>query len=92
MATASDCAVCNKGPERVHRQLEEAGDIHHRFSHHGEVIPSNAQAEKAQSAQRQLGPADTVLRALLADMGLFTMDDLARKELELRDGRSRTRP
>lgn len=90
MATGSNCEVCDQGDERRHLQLEETGDVHHKFSHHGEVVPSTRQAEKA--APKPLGPADTVLRALLADMGLFTMDDLARKELELRDGRSRTRP
>jgi len=87
------CKIC-KHDRKGHQQLELIGNLHHKYSENGEVKPSTAvqDAAAAEKAKKAIGPADTVLRAILMDLGIVSFDALARKELELREQSPHTRP
>jgi hypothetical protein len=74
----SPCLLCGKN-ELPHAQAEARGEINHRWTDTGKLIPVDPKSRRKspQSPILVVGAVDTGLRKLLLDKGLLTHEDFA---------------
>lgn len=85
MSDAEKCALCNR-PRREHEQAEIAQEIHHRFAGPGGSLVGldgskpEKKDDKATVKVFQGPPGDPVLRTILIEKGIITIEDLEKAE------------
>jgi hypothetical protein len=79
MYEATRCALCSRGSEE-HKELEERGEINHRFSESGnleQIDRSTPRKQQARPTAAVIGAIDIDLRRILLKKGIITNADFA---------------
>lgn len=88
MPEGEKCTLCNR-TMRQHEVAEQEGLVHHKFSsHEGQMEPLTGDLkpkDKLPAPQIMMGPpGDPVLRTILIEAGLITLEDIEKAERTLR--------
>lgn len=81
------CSHCPRA-EKEHKAAEREGVVRHKFNTNGQLIPVDpatvGKPEQPQQPRSVTTPADPILRYLLIQAGVITVEDLDKAEAVLR--------